>query len=154
MKKYFPFLLLLLALPVDAALNKWVDANGRVHYSDQPPPTVKAKVLRGSAVSAASAAELSPASAPAAPKTYAEKEAELKKAQKAKQEAESKAAEEQARKDAQASACASARQNLRTLQEGMRMVEIDANGERSFVTDAQRQQRIEQTQADVTKYCQ
>jgi uncharacterized membrane-anchored protein len=83
-----------------------------------------------------------------------EKDAELKKAKKEKQQAEAKAAEEQARKDAQKSACAAAQQNLRTLQEDMRMVEVNANGERSFVSDEQRQQRIAQTQKDINTHCQ
>ena len=30
-----------------AALYKWTDANGRVVYSDQPPPAVKAESQRG-----------------------------------------------------------------------------------------------------------
>lgn len=157
MKKHLLFLLLLLSLPVEAALNKWVDANGHVHYSDQPPPaTVKAKVLRSTTSTdlMPSSGEVGASSAPAAAKTYAEKEAELKKAQKAKQEAEAKSAEEQSRTEARKSACASAQQNLRTLQDGMRIVEIGANGERSFVSDEQRQQRIAQTQKDVAAYCQ
>lgn len=40
-------LLLLVALPVSAAqLYRWVDQNGRVHYSDQPPPPSVKKVQR------------------------------------------------------------------------------------------------------------
>ena len=36
--------LLLAAVPAAAALYKWIDANGRVIYSDQPPPAnVKAE---------------------------------------------------------------------------------------------------------------
>ncbi len=39
MKKLAPFLLILLAMPVVAAgVYRWTDAQGNVHYSDQPPP--------------------------------------------------------------------------------------------------------------------
>ena len=40
-----------LALPARvAALYKWIDANGRVVYSDQPPPgNVKAEIVAGRA---------------------------------------------------------------------------------------------------------
>lgn len=31
-------LMLVLAIPVQAEIYKWVDANGKIHYSDHPPP--------------------------------------------------------------------------------------------------------------------
>jgi hypothetical protein len=39
------------------------------------------------------------------------------------------------------------------MQEGMRMVEIDAKGERSYLDDEQRRQRIEKAQQDIKAYC-
>lgn len=40
--KLAPALLLLLSLPAIAGLYRWVDAQGKVHYTDQPaPPTAK-----------------------------------------------------------------------------------------------------------------
>ncbi len=150
MKKILLTLLFLASANASAALIKWVDAEGKVHYSDQPPPpNVKAETLRVPSVPEAPAA----ASAPAAPKTVAEREAELKKAQQAKKEAADKSAKEQARKDAEKAQCEAAQQNLRALQEGMRMVEIDAKGERSYLDDEQRRQRIEKAQQDIGTYC-
>ena len=35
-----PLLAVFISLPVDAALYKWVDANGKVHYGDRVPPKV------------------------------------------------------------------------------------------------------------------
>jgi len=35
----------------------------------------------------------------------------------------------------------------------MRMVEIDAKGERSYLDDEQRRQRIEKVQQDIKIYC-
>ena len=35
-----PLLALIISLPVDAALYRWVDASGKVHYGDKIPPTV------------------------------------------------------------------------------------------------------------------
>lgn len=148
MKKFLLILLMLVSTNTFAALSKWVDADGKVHYSDQPPPpNVKAKTLRVTSDTAA------PASAPAAPKTIAEREAELRKAQQAKKEAAGKAAQEQARVEAEKSACATAQQNLRTLQEGMRIMEVDAKGERSYLDDEQRQQRIAKARQDISAYC-
>lgn len=156
MKKILLILLMLASTTAFAALSKWVDADGKVHYSDQPPPAnVKVKTLRVTSEAAVpmSASGVAAASAPVAPKTIAEREAELKKAQQAKKEAADKAAQEQARIDAEKADCDAAQMNLRALQEGMRMVEIDANGERSYMDDAQRRQRIEKTQQDIKAYC-
>jgi len=156
MKKFLLILLMLVSANAIAELNKWVDADGKVHYSDQPPPAnVKAKTLRVTSDTAApmSASGVAAASAPAAPKTIAEREAELKKAQQAKKEAADKTAKEQAKMEAEKSACTLAQQNLRALQDGMRMVEIDAKGERSYLDDEQRRQRTEKAQQDVKTYC-
>ena len=38
------WLLLLIALGVQAQVYKWKDETGKVHYSDQPPPAAKGKV--------------------------------------------------------------------------------------------------------------
>lgn len=156
MKKFLLILLMLASANAFAELSKWVDADGKVHYSDQPPPAnVKAKTLRGTSDAAApvSAGGAVAASAPAAPKTIAEREAELKKVQRAKKEAADRAAQEQARIETEKANCAAVQQNLRALQDGIRMVEIDAKGERSYLDDAQRQQRIEKAQQDIKTYC-
>lgn len=153
MKNYLLFLLMLSSASAFAGLNKWVDESGKVHYSDQPPPAnVKAKTLRPtSGMTAASG--VAAASAPAAPKTVAEREAELKKARQSKKEASDKAAKEQAAAETAKANCAAAQQNLRTLQSGVRMMEIGAGGERSYLGDEQRQQRIAKAQQDVGDFC-
>jgi len=152
MKKLLFILLILASVNAIAELRKWVDADGKVHYSDQPPPAnVKAKILHiASEVAPASGVA---ASGSAAPKTIAEREAELKKTQLAKKEAAEKAALEQAKIDAEKANCAAAQQNLRTLQEGMRMVVVDAKGERSYLDDEQRKQRVEKAQQNINTYC-
>lgn len=156
MKIFLLIILMLINTSTFAELNKWVDADGKVHYSDQPPPAnVKAKTLRITSDAAApvGASGVAAASAPATPKTIAEREAELKKAQLAKKEAADKAAQEQARIETEKANCAAAQQNLRALQDGTRMVEIDAKGERSYLDDEQRRQRIEKAQQDIKTYC-
>lgn len=156
MKNSLLLLLLIISPLAHADMNKWVDANGKVHkwvddngkvhYSDQPPPAhIKAKILR---------TESAPASTPAASKTFVEKDAELKKAQQAKKEAAEQAAKEQAKQEERKSNCAAAQQNMRTLQQGTRMVEVGADGERSYLDDQQRQQRISRAQQDISNFCQ
>ena len=162
MNKYLLIFLMLACANVFAEVNKWVDKNNQVHYSDQPPPSDAKTSTSGKSRSSRSTSDTedsadsnaaAPASAPAAPKTIAEREAELKKTQKAKQEAADKAARKQAEEKAIQANCAAAQQNLRGLKEDIRIVEIDAKGERSYLDDNQRQQRIEKTQKDVSTYC-
>lgn len=41
MHRLIPVLLLCLAASAEAGVYKWTDANGKVHYSDQPPPAAE-----------------------------------------------------------------------------------------------------------------
>lgn len=149
MIKYLLLLLILTSTNAFAEINKWVDSNGKVHYSDQPPPPdAKPKTLRSFSDTQDSAS-----SSVAATKTLAEREAELKKAQMAKKEAADKAAQKQSAAEAQQASCNIAQQNLRALQDGIRMVEIDAKGERSYLDDKQREQGIAKAQKDISTYC-
>ena len=103
MKISLMVLLMMFNINAYAEVNKWVDENNQVHYSDQPPPSsTKTKKLRTSSGSKGSAETSSAAASnePAAPKTIAEREAELRKSQQAKKEAADKAAQEQANEEA------------------------------------------------------
>ena len=156
MNKYLLIFLMLIGSNALAAVSKWVDSDGHTHYSDQPPPPGE-KAARLHSISGDEGIEgasgVPVASAPAAPKTIAEREADLKKAQKAQKEAADKAARQHAAEDAKKANCVTSQQNLRTLQEGMRMVEVDAKGERSIVSDEQRQKSIAKTQQDISTFC-
>lgn len=156
MKISLMVLLMMFGINAYAEINKWVDENGRIHYSDLPPPvSVKTKQLHtssGSSDSADTSGETA-SSEPAAPKTIAEREAELRKAQQAKKDAADKAAKEQADEEAGKDYCDQAKLSLKALQEGMRIAQIDANGERSYLDDEQRQQRIAKTQQDISRHC-
>lgn len=155
MNKYLLLLLMLVSANAFPALTKWVDADGQVHYSDvPPPPNANAIILRStSSTPDSKSSEGSTAGAPAAQKSIAEREAELKKAQQAKKESGEKSAKKQAETEANKANCATLQKNLRALQEGIRMVELDANGNQSFLEDEQRQQRIAQTQQEINTRC-
>jgi len=157
MKNILLIFLMLVSDNVFSALIKWVDAEGRVHYSDVAPPSIaNTKILRSTSKTSGAQSEdnsTTAASAPPAPKTIAEREAELKKAEQAKKDAADKSNKEQANAAAKKAYCDGLQQNLRALQEGIRMVEVDANGNRSFIEDDQRQQRIAKTQQDISANC-
>jgi len=149
MNKYLLILLIFSCTSAVAAISKWVDSSGQVHYSDQPPPPD----ARSKTISSGAENQESAASGVAAPKSIAEREAELRKAQAEKQIAADKAGKSQASIDAQKASCAAAQQNLRNLQDGMRMVEVDANGEQVYLDDKQREERIAKSQNEISKYC-
>lgn len=46
MKPYLILLSLFIALPASAGVYKWKDAEGRIQYSDTPPPTAKSTQLK------------------------------------------------------------------------------------------------------------
>lgn len=149
MGKFLLILLMLASTNTYAAIMKWVDEQGQVHYSDRlPPPEVKPKTLRED-----SNAQDSASSGASATKTIAEREAELKKEKAEKQSAADKAAQKKAAEDALRANCATAQENLRSLQSGVRILEVNANGERSYIDDSQRQQRIDTSQQDIKTYC-
>lgn len=156
MNKYLLLLLMLVSANAFPSLNKWVDADGQVHYSDvPPPPDANAKILRSttSTTDSKSSKDSTAASAPAAQKTIAEREAELKKSQQAKKEAAEKTAKKQADAESNKAYCTTLQQNLRALEEGVRMMELDANGNRFILDDEQRQQRIAKVQHDINANC-
>lgn len=133
----------------------WVDASGTHHYSDQPPPPgARVKLLKaprasgyaaGPAADAPASATATTAAAAAAPAdaapTLAVREANFQKRQQERAKAEQKAAEEAKRKSALADHCASLREYKAGLDSDMRMAITNANGEREFLSDAERAQR-------------
>ncbi len=156
MSKFLLILLILASPNTFAAVSKWVDDQGQVHYSDQPPPPdAKAEKLRATpdAEATTNTGGAASTSEPTGQKTLAEREAELKKAQQAKQEAAEKAAQKQAAADALKVNCANAQEDVRGLQSGIRLVKINANGESVYIDDTERQQRLEKAQKDVSNFC-
>lgn len=155
MSKYLALFLLMFSSSSFASANKWVDANGQIHYSDKLPPPQAVAVKRvgpntpdmpgESAASSVAAASAVPA---ANGKASAEKEAAAKKA------AAAKAEQEAAIKAQNEANCSGAKQNLANLKDGMRIATIDpATGERSYIDDTQRAKSIAEAQDQISKFC-
>jgi hypothetical protein len=149
MGKFLLILLILASTNTFAAISKWVDDQGRVHYSDRPPPPgTQQNLLREDSNTQDSAS-----SGASDAKTIAEREAELKKENAGKQAEADKAAQKQAAEDARKASCDSARENLRALQSGLRVMTVNANGEKSYMDDKERQQRIDKANKAISDYC-
>jgi hypothetical protein len=149
MKFSLAIFLLCGSLSAYAALNKWVDADGKVHYSDTAPSDVKVKKIKSSS----SPDSISPASGASAPKSLAERDAEWKKSQKAKAEAEQKAAKKTEEDNVKQKNCALARSNLSTLESSQSIVTYNDKGERTFMDDASRTQQLEEARKSVSSFC-
>ena len=147
MKHYLPICLLLLSFSAHGALTKWVDADGKVHYSDEPPPpNAKAKTLATPSVAA-------PASGVPTEKSVIEREAEWRKAQKVKEEAEQKAAKRQEESLAKQKNCEAASSNLKALENSPNIVTYNSKGEGSYMDESTRQKNIEEARKQVSSYC-
>lgn len=130
---------------------QWRDANGRMVFSDQPPPpSVKpGNVLRAEPMPSpvgrpqgASAREL------AADRELARRQKAAEQAGKAERERQQ--AEQSARL---ARACEEGRTELRTLESGMRMARVNKDGEREYLDDAERDKRIAALRRDLNEVC-
>jgi len=141
--------LILISLNAQADLNKWVDADGTVHYSDIVPPEVKkTETVRSVSGKGQVSAPVSNST-----KSYAEREAEMKKTKQAKEEAAQKKELKEADLETKKRNCESAQGGLRALEEGARISTFAPNGERTYIDDAERAKQKELMQKAVSANC-
>ena len=122
----------LLAAPAAAALYKWVDANGRTVYSDQPPAstTIQAEKLNS----------VAPASNPNAAKELAQKDFEMKKKQAERADVASKSDKERAAKEKRAEDCTQIAGAIRQYSWGQVVImRVNEKGEHVAMDDAERE---------------
>jgi hypothetical protein len=149
-----------LALP-SAAQWKWRDAQGRVQYSDRPPPNdVRDRdiLTRPAAVPAAqrpatpaSAAAGTPAGSASAPTSDPTLEARKRQAEsvqdQAKRDEEARVARQKIEN------CARAKEYARTVESGQRIARTNDKGEREFLDDAQRAREAARTRDIIASDC-
>lgn len=144
-----------------AAQWAWKDDTGRMVYSDRPPPAAvkPAQIVRqpsGNALLMPDTPEAGsrPAAAAAkAPPTIAEREMEFRKRQTERAEAEKKAADEANNSARKAQDCERARGYLRALDDGLRITRTNAQGEREFLDDAQRDEEKKRAREAISQSC-
>ena len=149
-------LLAIAALAVSAGaaaqMYKWKDKNGHVQYGDTPPPGVEATPMRA------------PAGGTPPPSSDAKKadgkaekplspEAAFQKRQQERAEAEQKSAKERAEDEQRRANCELAQGQLRGLESGVRVVTVNAEGERVVMDDDARARQIQQAQKSVADWC-
>jgi len=128
-----------------ADLYKWTDAQGKVHYTDQPP-TLKAQVIKNSAAGQADITSRAAQSLDAKDQAY-------QKRRKEADEAHAKAEKEAEQERVQRENCTRARNNLGTLQNSPRVYSTNAAGQRIYMDDAARARELASSQKAVSDFC-
>jgi hypothetical protein len=143
---------------------KWRDKGGQLHVSDLPPPADVAEkdvlqkppsastVRRNQAAAEAAAAGASAASAAAdKPRVDPELEARMKRAEYERQQQQKRVDEQNAA--AQAQNCKTAREQLRTLESGMRIARTNEKNEREFLDDKERAEATQRARNTIASDC-
>lgn len=134
--------LLALAPRAHAELYKWTDAQGKVHYTDQPP-TVSAQTIKNSATGQAGTTTQATQSLNAQEQAY----------QKRRKEAEDARAKEAEQARVARENCDKARKNLDTLNNSSRVYTTNAAGQRTYMDDAARASALANSQKAVSEFC-
>jgi hypothetical protein len=148
------------ALPLSASAQwQWIDSQGKRVFSDQPPPTdvPDKNILQRPGARAAAPANVSiipsTSPAPAPPTGGVDKALEEKKRQTEEAEKAKQAAEAQKLAQAKADNCARARQGQATLDSGIRLAQVNAQGERVIMDDDARAAEQQRVQAIIASDC-
>lgn len=139
-------------------LYKYTGPDGKVQYSDRPPPEgQKAEKITGRASivspGASGAASGSDAAKSGAPKSLAEQDQEFRKRRLEAQEKASKDAKLAENRRAQDESCAALRTQLSGVQSGARIARLNEKGEREFLEDDGIQQEIQRLQREIANTC-
>jgi hypothetical protein len=131
----------------------WLDDKGMRVFSDRPPPpgTPAERVLKTPHGLEPRAVQPEATPAPAAggsaeaakTATLADKELEFRKRTQQREAEEKKAAQDASSTAAKLENCAVARDSERAVNSGMRMSRLNEKGEKVFLTDEERAQRLE-----------
>ncbi|MHA7810779.1 MAG: DUF4124 domain-containing protein [Marinobacter adhaerens] len=145
--KVFLFLVSLCLIPIsaNAGVYKWVDANGQTHFGDRPP---------AQAASSEVEVKAAPASVDAGARERHQKMTEFLEQQQEERETRQAAnakAEEKAQK--QAELCRKLRARLKFLASVSTFYNINDQGERVYVNEAENTQIREDFRAKVRKTC-
>jgi hypothetical protein len=128
-----------------AAMYKWTDANGRVVYSDQPPPAgVKVEPVNVTP----------PPANPNAVRDMAIQETELRKRQGERAQSDEKNAQSRADADKRVAACARAKTQAADLGANQVLISrINDKGERVILDEAARQKERETLERWIKSNC-
>ena len=123
-------------------LYKWVDKDGKVTYSDQPPPAQQSKQLNLST------------GQPSAPvRSAVEMDKEIEKGRAEAREKAKVAAEKERKAEVDEQNCKAARAYLKTVESGVRVSTVDDKGDQVILDDEQIAAERAKAQKAVAEAC-
>jgi hypothetical protein len=151
----------LLSTPAEAQW-KWRDSRGQIHISDLPPPRDipdkdvlqrSEAVVRKPTAPAAAAPASAPPGASAAAKAPVDAELEERKRKAEQEQAARQKADDKKLKAAREENCLRAREQLATMDSGMRIARVRPDGEREYLSDAQRASEAQRARDAIASDC-
>ena len=145
---------LLLATPAAWAageMYRWVDAEGQVHYSDQPPPAGARdiKAIRSTGVDSIQSSDSDESAEP----SYVEQNAAFEERQAKKAEERAEAEKEKQAEAERKKNCELAKGNYNTVTTGGRVMRVNAQGEREYLTDEEIQKETIEARKTMEEWC-
>ena len=149
---------------------QWKDDNGRMVYSDRPPPTsvLPSQMVRVPApkpvakatdkvgekpIELASASKTVDAKSGLPVKSLADKDLESKKKAQDAEKAEAKRATDATQEAKTKTACADTRSSLNNIESGARISKTNAKGEREVMEDDEKAKRAIALKKDIAEHC-
>ena len=124
---------------------RWVDKDGHVHYSQTPPATT--------GVNAQTLNITPPAPDPTTLRNEQNLAQDLQKKNDQSQQDQQKAQAAQQQKDQDKQRCDGLRQRLQLLQQSGRVASIDAQGNKNYISDADKAKQMQDLENTIAKDC-
>jgi hypothetical protein len=134
--------------PACAQIYKWVDEHGVTHYDASPPPSGASGKTQTLNIPAKSAASESSGQSWAEKDSAFQQRYDKQKAKEAKDEADQKEAQLKRH-----SACIFAREQLEGILSASSVFHLDDQGNRQYLSDQQREQRVAELRQSVSENC-
>jgi hypothetical protein len=155
MMRYIALALCLFIPAAWADLYKWTDEDGKVHYSDQPPPgdvkkTESIKQPKSAPASDSAAAAANPS---AKPKTAADLDMEFRKRRVEAAEAEAKAQKDAEAAEEKKRNCQRATAQVASLERGGRVTKPGPNGEQTYMSDEEIAKEVVSARKAADSWC-
>ncbi len=132
----------------DAQIYKWVDENGKVQYTDHPPPPGIKHPGQRLQVKPTTGTNSNNGSTPS--RSVAEDRLEFDQRQQKRKE---EAAKQQAQADENKKKCIDAQGQLRIYTDSPRITVPDGAGGIKFIDDDVRQKKVEEANKAIAKFC-
>jgi exonuclease VII large subunit len=150
-QKYgFTLIPLVFTVTTHATTYKWIDEDGKVHFSDSYHPNATIQKLP----SAQGPSSLQRQNAQDNLTRLLERQQRMQEIRnEEKQEAQERKLAEKQKAEQLKKQCLTMRDELRVYKDGYAIYKLDENGERAYLNDQQRNKDIEKLSTDIASYC-